>query len=184
MSIDEKSLLRRVSELFDVDVAAGTLTRKVRRGGAMPGEVAGTVRPDGYRKIAIDRKSYLEHKLVLLVALGFYPEYVDHINGDRADNRAENLRAVTPRINSRNQKMSAANKSGATGVRYRASRNAYEAYWVGESGKKAYKYFPCGGFESKSEALREASKYRKAMIEMLNASGDCYTDRHGERIAA
>lgn len=183
MEINEQLLISRILELFDVDVGAGKFVRRMRQGGSKPGETAGTQRSDGYRSIAIDRKTYLEHKLILLVALGFYPEYVDHINGNRADNRAENLRVVTPHINSRNQKMSAANKSGATGVRYRASRKAYEAYWVGQSGKKEFKYFPCARFESESEAMREASRYRKAMIEQLNAGGDSYTDRHGERIA-
>ena len=39
----------------------------------------------------------LMHRMVFLLAHGYSPETVDHINGDRADNRIDNLRAADKR---------------------------------------------------------------------------------------
>ncbi|MGK8471210.1 HNH endonuclease [Stutzerimonas stutzeri] len=177
-------LRERVIELFHVDLESGRLTRKHSRGGRRPGEVAGTLRPDGYRSISIDNKSYLEHSLLMLVALGYMPEQVDHINGDKSDNRSANLRPVSQYVNSRNQRMSSANKTGETGVRYRSSREAYEAYWVDLSGKKRFRYFKCSAYESPSGALAAAAAFRAEMIAIQNRCGDAYTDRHGKERAA
>ena len=52
---------------------------------------------------------------------------IDHINGDRSDNRAINLRAVTPRENAQNTSTTRKSTTGVTGVtrtltgRYQAS---------------------------------------------------------------
>jgi len=42
--------------------------------------------------------------------------FIDHINGDRKDNRIENLRACTKRQNSGNAKLSVRNSTGYRGV--------------------------------------------------------------------
>ena len=60
-----------------------------------------TPSPSGYVRIGIDGKSHRLHRLVLLAFVGPCPEGMecDHLNGDRADNRLENLRWVTPKEN-------------------------------------------------------------------------------------
>ena len=82
------------------------------------GNIVGSVSSiDGYRKANIDGNTYYIHRLVWLYVHGEFPVYqIDHINGDRSDNRLENLRDVPQRENLRNMKLSKRNNSGVIGV--------------------------------------------------------------------
>lgn len=64
----------------------------------------GYLRPDGYRYTRLNGRSYGEHRLVYLMFTGEWPEQVDHKNGNKSDNRIENLRAATNAQNSMNRK--------------------------------------------------------------------------------
>lgn len=80
---------------------------------------AGTVKANGYRYLSIDGVGYLAHRLAYFYVHGAPATHsIDHINGDRSDNRLANLRDVTPRTNSQNRKRANAdNKLGLLGVR-------------------------------------------------------------------
>ena len=58
------------------------------------------------------------HRVIYKMIHGEEPEFIDHINGNRADNRIENLRPVTLQDNAKNRRMNASNQSGAAGVQY------------------------------------------------------------------
>lgn len=80
------------------------------------GDRAGTVATWGYRIIKMLGIAWREHRLAWLYVHGeFPPDEIDHINGDRSDNRLCNLRAATRRENMQNIRTSYG-KSGYTGV--------------------------------------------------------------------
>jgi hypothetical protein len=66
----------------------------------------------------INDRQYLAHRVAYALHHGIdpYPLEIDHINGDPADNRAENLRRVTSSEQSKNMPCSRANRSGRVGV--------------------------------------------------------------------
>lgn len=76
----------------------------------------GTLRDDGYLESMIFNKVYKNHRLAIFYMTGEWPDEVDHINGDRADNRIVNLRSVSKQENMKNRGRSKNNTSGASGI--------------------------------------------------------------------
>lgn len=84
------------------------------------GKLAGSMNSRGYWKVMIDGKRYGAHQIVFAMHHGHIPAFIDHINGDKSDNRIENLRPATKSQNGYNRKIDAGNTSGAKNVSYRA----------------------------------------------------------------
>lgn len=82
------------------------------------GDVAGTIDTNGYRRISINKKRYMAHRLVWTYHNGEILNglQIDHMNGVKDDNRIENLRLATPSQNSSNRPKNKINKSGFKGV--------------------------------------------------------------------
>lgn len=86
--------------------------------GRCKGRVGGNVGSDGYIRINVNYARCLAHRLAWLIFYGAWPaDQIDHINGDRSDNRIVNLRAATPQQNQANRAISKNNSSGYKGVR-------------------------------------------------------------------
>lgn len=110
-------------------------------------------RKTGYARAKVGKKNVSIHRLLMGLDHGD-PRYVDHINGDKLDNRRGNLRICTSSQNSANMKIDRANTSGFKGVSWHAAAGKWAA-------KIAQKYL--GLFESAQEA-HEA--YKRAADEI------------------
>jgi hypothetical protein len=100
------------------DYQDGNLIRKIGRVNEI-GQVAGCLhKGKGYIHVKIKAKCFKAHRLIFLYHHGYLPECVDHIDGDKTNNKIENLRAATKEENCRNQKIRSTNKSGYKGVKW------------------------------------------------------------------
>lgn len=141
---------------------------------------------DKYCVLYINRKLYRTHRIVWELHNGKIPKgmQIDHINGVRSDNRIENLRIVTNKINSQNRGKRSSNTSGVTGVYFQTVKSGNKTYhywvaqWYGVCGKifsKAFSVYKMGN----DTAFKRAWDYRLSAISQLNEKGGNYTDRHG-----
>jgi HNH endonuclease/AP2 domain len=89
------------------------------------GDIAGTVRPDGYSAVKLNYKLYLTHRIIFMMFNGYLPKIVDHIDGNPKNNKIENLREVTRSQNCQNQKIRRNNTSGVKCVTLDKSRNKW-----------------------------------------------------------
>ena len=62
----------------------------------------GSTSKKGYITMSYNNRTYQAHRLIWKYMTGKDPEIMDHINGDRFDNRWRNLRNVDATLNSRN----------------------------------------------------------------------------------
>ncbi|MEY4838685.1 MAG: hypothetical protein RLZZ475_2544 [Pseudomonadota bacterium] len=141
--------------LVEYEPETGVFRWKVRRnshGGCVnPGDIAGTFHRDGYVVINFSARLWRAQRLAHLFMTGDVPAKgleIDHINGDRADNRWCNLRVVTKAQNMWNSKRPSTNVSGVKGVSWVAERGQWLAR-ITVHGRKIH----LGQFNSKEEAI-------------------------------
>lgn len=111
----------RLKELLHYDPETGVFTH--HPGSRRAGVVVGRVHSLGYWRVGIGTISnggatYFAHRLVWLYVHGTWPEgQIDHVNGNRLDNRIANLRDATHSVNQQNMKRAQVNnKTGLLGV--------------------------------------------------------------------
>lgn len=124
----------------------------------------------GYFVGTIFNRQVLAHRVAFALAFGRWPMWVDHINGDKTDNRASNLREVTMAENSKNIGIPRHNKSGHLGVHWDRSRDKWMAFIRADG-----RFINLGRFSS----LDEAAAARSAANRKYN-----FHENHGRRKAA
>ncbi len=141
-------------DLLSYDADTGHFVWKVTVAqGVKAGRVAGSTSVWGYRTIQVLGRSYRAHRLAWLYVYGEWPSaYIDHINGNRSDNRIANLRDVPRNVNAQNQRRPQKNnKCGLLGVSWHSQARKWVAQIQRPSGGKK-----CLGLFETPEAAHEA----------------------------
>lgn len=91
----------------------------------------------GYKYGNIFNHKFPAHRVIWCLVHGAWPEFVDHIDGDRVNNRINNLRSVTQSENMRNSKRHSRNRSGVMGVFFDARTKQWQAQ-IYDNGKTTF----------------------------------------------
>ncbi len=114
-ALDHETLL----SLVDYNPETGVFTSRVARKTLKPGGTCGCATREGYIKMGINGTPYYSHRLAWFYVHGEWPEHsIDHANGNKSDNRLENLRVASHNDNNRNRCLTKPPKSGFKGVHW------------------------------------------------------------------
>jgi hypothetical protein len=89
--------------LDDVVYKNGKLYWTSTKGRALCGKEVGSITPYGYLECRINNKRKMIHHVVWFLHHGYWPKMLDHLDGDRLNNKIENLRECSTAENSRNR---------------------------------------------------------------------------------
>lgn len=105
---------------------------------------------NGYKTGTLLGRRIKAHRVVFCICHGFWPESVDHINGNRADNRIENLRDANQSENMKNVKPRSGSTSKYLGVGWHKATRKWAAQIRSRDGKNVH----LGLFQSETEAAK------------------------------
>ena len=142
--------------LLDYDPDTGVLRwRKNRTVGTKAGDIAGSPTGDGYQKIRLLGKPYRAHRVAFAMYYNRQPaEQLDHIDGDRGNNKIANLREATNSQNAMNMKIASAHSVGVKNVSIDKKKYVVRLQANGN-------LFRIGRFDTLNEASEAAKKARE-----------------------
>lgn len=94
--------IEALQSLLHYDPETGLLTWKQSRGRVRRGQVAGSLGNRGYWHVRCLGSLWLAHRIAWKLHTGVEPKaglVIDHLNGDRTDNRWDNIRLTTQSVN-------------------------------------------------------------------------------------
>ncbi|MCH9621769.1 MAG: hypothetical protein S4CHLAM20_11960 [Chlamydiia bacterium] len=138
--------VEELHRLFRYDSETGKLYWKISRTSSIKvGDEAGYLMESGYMQVHIKNKDYRLHRVVYKMCHKVEPpDYIDHINEIKTDNRIENLREIDNAHNLRRSlKGSGVRNPSGREKKYRA-----RPYFNGKS-------YGLGGFDTYEEARQK-----------------------------
>ena len=126
-------------------------------------------RSDGYSIVAWNKSHILIHRVIWTMfnrqlAKG---EDIDHINGNRADNRIENLRLCSRSENLRNAQKRKDNQSGFKNVNWNALTNSWRVKFAVDGKSKCF-----GLYSDKDEAVEVSKIVRRCLHRQFANDGE------------
>lgn len=123
MQTDKLPTPEKLRELFSYDADTGLLVSK-----RFAGRVAPSYGPKKYSTVCVNYRDLYVHRVVWALTHGAWPEgEIDHINGDRSDNRLVNLRLVSHSQNMKNSPIKGNNTSGTLGISWHKASRKWHA---------------------------------------------------------
>lgn len=137
-----------IRSLLSYDCNTGLLTWiKGRRGSKGTGKVAGSSNGK-YIRVIIDGEKFYAHRLAWALHYGEWPKsIIDHIDGNKTNNKIANLRQCSYSQNGFNRHNQTNNTSGMVGASFDKKRNKWLAKIMFN-----YKHIHIGYFSTKEEA--------------------------------
>jgi hypothetical protein len=123
---------------------------------------------ESYLSVCVDKQPYMLHRIIWRLVTGddLIGFEIDHINGDKKDNRIENLRKATRNQNEHNKKLARNNTSGYKGVCFETRTGKWMAYVKHNSIS-----YQLGRFNTKDAALAVVVKKRNELHKQFKNHG-------------
>lgn len=164
-----------MSEVVYYDETSTTCLRWLNRmkNNSMPHHPAGHARKDGnYSYIEINKVSYGIHRLVWVLHNKTIPDdaMVDHIDGNRQNNKISNLRLTNAKLNSHNA-LRPIPSSGYRNIRVEPNRGkskvtTFTVRWhPTDNVNRQWKFFSDTEYGSADSAFKAAYEFRDSLIE-------------------